>query len=211
MIAWFSRVFPDAVYVEPGNCHLPVRMTLERLGLATPSRGSLQMSLQRLGLVATPRAGLRIIGVVREPFEMLVSLFEYWRRFEFDEEPQDTLIHIARTGTFRDFLALAVGEGLLANYHIFFDVGGPAWPTTRLLDFHSLQPALAAVCNEFGIKAPETLERLNAAPQQVCDLTRYRDEAGSLVAAVHRHFAWYYRKGVRLRISPGSRASRRAA
>ena len=198
MIAWFSRVFPDAVYVEPGNCHLPVRMTLERLGLATPSRGSLQMSLQRLGLVATPRAGLRIIGVVREPFEMLVSLYEYWRRYEFAEEPQDTLIHISRTGTFGDFLELAVGEELLASYHTFFDVGGPAWTTTRLLDFHSLEPALAAVCNEFGIKAPETLDRLNAAPQPVRDLSRYRDEAGSLIAAVHRHFAWYYDEGVRI-------------
>jgi len=220
MTAWFRGLFPDAAYVEPGNCHMPVRMSLERLGLVTARRRRNRLVRNWLRLVGqvsprlvadTRQVDLKIIGVLREPFEMLVSLYEYWRRYEFHEEPQATLIHTARTATFREFLALAVGERQLANYHTYFDVGGAAWHTTRLLDFQSLEPALAEVCDEFGIEPPEALDRRNAAPQPVRDVGRYLAEAGSLVFEVRSHFRWYYEEASRIMIRGRRTAARRAA
>jgi len=219
MLVWFRGLFEDAAYVEPGNCHMPVRMSLERLGLvATRRRHRLQREILRLVGKVAPRlivdrrrVDLKIIGVVREPFEMLVSLYEFWRRYDFEEEPQATLIQTARTGTFREFLALAVGERLLTNYHTYFDVGGPAWQTTRLLDFQSLEPALAEVCEEFGIEPPEALDRRNAAPQAGRDLGRYLAEAGGLVFDVRSHFRWYYEEAPRIMIRGRKVAARRAA
>jgi hypothetical protein len=217
---WFRGLFPDAAYVEPGNCHMPVRMSLEQLGLVAPRRRRSRLVRTCLRVVNqiaprpacdTPRVDLKIIGVLRDPFEMIVSLYEYWRRYEFDEEPEATLIHTARTGTFREFLALAVGERLLANYHTYFDVGGPAWRSTRLLDFQSLEPGLAAICDEFGIEAPAVLDRRNAAPQAHRDMGRYLAEAGGLVFEVRRHFRWYYEEASQIMIKGHRTAVRRAA
>jgi hypothetical protein len=146
------------------------------------------------------RCDLRIIGVVREPFEMLISLYEYWRRYEFAEEPDADLIRAARTSTFREFLQLAVGDKLLANYETYFDIGGPAWSTTRLIDFQSLEPALHAVCLEFDIAAPAELRRLNFAPRQRRDVGAFLAEAGSLVFEVRSHFRWYYEEAVRIMV-----------
>jgi hypothetical protein len=142
---------------------------------------------------------VRIIGVVREPFEMLVSLYEYWRRYDFREEPAVGLIRTARTGTFRQFLELAVGERQLVNYHTHFDVGGPAWAGTRLLDFQSLEPALETVCAEFGIEAAAGLGCLNAAPRRR-DVGGYLAEAGGLVFEVRSYFRWYYEEATRIMI-----------
>jgi hypothetical protein len=222
LIDWFQEVFRDAAYVEPGNWHMPVRMSLERLGFVTQRRRPARLGRTWLRVVNqvtprpagdTQRVDLKIIGVLREPFEMLVSLYEYWRRYEFDEEPAATLIHTARTGTFREFLALAVGERQLANYHTYFDVGGPAWRSTRLLDFQSLEPGLAAICDEFGIEAPATLGRRNAAPQGSRDMGRYLAEAGGLVFEVRSHFRWYYEQASQVMITGQSRrtTARRAA
>lgn len=220
LTAWFRDQFPDAAYVEPRNCHMPVRTSLEGLGLvrARRRRNRLVRNLLRLvGQVAprlvadTQRVDLKIIGVLREPFEMLVSLYEYWRRYDFDEEPEGDLIHTARTGTFREFLSVAVGEGHLANYETYFDVGGPAWHTTRLLDFQSLEPGLAQVCDEFGIEPPAALERLNASPRQRRDLGAYLAQAGSLVFEVRSHFRWYYDEADGIMIRGRRKATRRAA
>lgn len=43
---------------------------------------------------------LRVVGVMREPFEMLVSLYEYWRRDVFTNEPTEPFILLARHGEF---------------------------------------------------------------------------------------------------------------
>jgi hypothetical protein len=206
---WFRDHFFDAVYIEPGNCHMPVRMSLEEIGLVTARqkrprlvRGCLRLA-ERIApalLTSTERCDLRIMGVLREPFEMLVSLYEYWRRYEFREEPVEGLIRTARTSTFRKFLQLAVAERQLSNYRDYFDVGGPAWPTTRLLDFQSLEPALAQVCDEWGVRPPASLRRLNAAPHERRDLGGYLAEAGSLVFEVRSHFRWYYEEATRIMI-----------
>jgi hypothetical protein len=211
LVAWFRAAFPDAAFVDPPQVytisHFAVRESLERLGLAARARGTPAAGWR--GWLAgwlpgrtpppTDAGGLRIIGVVREPFEMLVSLYEYWRTYDFQEPSQPPLIRAARERSFRGFLGLAVGEYPVRSYHEFFDVGGPAWPRTRLLAFDSLEPALARVCREFGVPPPaESLARRNAGPRPGRDLGPYREEAGSLVAEVRRHFAWYYDEGVRM-------------
>jgi hypothetical protein len=206
LVSWFQETFPDARFVEPPQVytisHLPVRESLDRLGLlGEPPRPS---GWQRLTswLVAPPAAGgLRIIGVLRDPFEMLVSLFEYWRNFAFAQPPQPLLIRTARERTFREFLALAVGTEPVQNYRDFFDVGGPAWQRTRLLDFTSLEPALAAVCREFAVPHPRTpLARRNTGPRPGRELGPYRDQAGSLEDDVRRHFNWYHASGRQLAV-----------
>lgn len=211
---WFLEAFPDAEFVERHPRyeinHLPVRESLERLGLVPPRDAQrpsrLVRNARRLGLggvvdrvVARQRrrgCRTRIIGAVREPLDMLVSLFEYWRRFDFSEEPTLQLIRCARTGTFREFLRLAVVERQVLNYRDFFDMEGPAAASTRLLAFDSLEPALEEVCREFGLPRPATkLGQLNASPNRRRDLSPYMAEAGSLLADVRSHFRWYYETG----------------
>ena len=211
LTAWFRGSYPDSGYVEPGNCHMPVRTSLERLGLVTGHDGRPRIVRECLRIVqrlAAPRCDLPIIGVIREPFEMLISLYDYWRRYEFAEEPAGELIRAARTGTFRQFLALAVGEKLLANYETYFDVGGPAWATTRLIDFQAIEPGLETVCEEFGIEPPVFLGRLNASPRQGRDAGTYLAEAGALAFEVRSHFRWYYEEAARIMVR-GSAAQAR--
>jgi len=208
---WFREVFPDARLVETqprhSVSHLAVSDSLERLGLvkgriAQPwknRRGLARVYAKisyRFSAARTPCA-TRIIGVVREPFEMLVSLYEYWRNYAFEAEPTQPLIQSARRGTFREFLVLAVVERGLPNYHDFYDMSGPAAATTRLLDFRSLEPALRQVCQEFQIDAPPTrLGILNAGARAKRRLEPYLTAGGSLVADVRSHFAWYYTAGI---------------
>ena len=204
LVGWFRKAFPDAAFCEPPTVHtishLPVRESLARLERASRRRRLLAWLPGRVDRPARYQRP-RIIGVIREPFEMLVSLFEYWRSYDFAEPPQPPLISAARERPFRDFLALAVVDHPVQNYYDFFDVGGPAWADTRLLAFDSLEPALAAACREFGVQPPEaTLERRNIGPRQGRDLAPYRTEAGGLIDEVRRHFRWYYEEGYRLAV-----------
>jgi hypothetical protein len=233
---WFREVFPDARLVEPHPLyqvnHLPVRDSLERLGLV-PQRpelsraGCSRLSRARFKLTRTlsrwfspgrsgstlagTRCATRIIGVVREPFDMLVSLFEYWRSYDFAEEPVQPLIQRARSGDFRRFLGMAIGEGGLANYESFFDMDGPASSNTRLLDFNALEPALLQVCREFGVKVPAAKLGLhNVGPSRQRDLHRYRMEAGTLMSGVRSHFRWYYNEGIHVMLKGHPAASHAA-
>ncbi|MFM8415757.1 MAG: hypothetical protein ACKOCX_13675 [Planctomycetota bacterium] len=210
LVAWLRQMFPDVAFVDPPPVytisHFAVRESLERLGLAMPAAGSARGGWRRrlprwLGGPAAPSeaGGLRIIGVLREPFEMLVSLYEYWRTYQFHEPPKPELIRAARERPFPEFLAMAVVDQHVRNYRDFFDVGGPAWPATRLLAFESLGPALARACREFGVPPPaEALGHCNTGPRPGRDLGPYHAAAGDLVASVRRHFAWYYDEGVRV-------------
>ena len=93
MVKWFRATFPDAAFVKPDPIHpvshLSVRESLDRLGIAPQSLRFLGRSGRNaVGSLARhilpfPRPPLRIIGVVREPLAMLVSLFEYWKSYDF--------------------------------------------------------------------------------------------------------------------------------
>ncbi len=84
---WFQKMFPDARFVEPLKdhpiSHLAVRPARERLGIIEGDKFA---------------DSLRVIGVLREPFEMLVSLYQYWRTFDFgDKSDLPALIRVARS------------------------------------------------------------------------------------------------------------------
>ena len=222
----FREVFPDASLIEKHSRyevnHLSVRYSLERLGLVErcpPSHRSRRRGVARVyanlvrslgswvpagqegSVGGTPPRFPRIIGVVREPFEMLVSLFEYWRGYDFSEEPSQPLIRCARTDTFHRFLEMAVVEHAVQNYRDFFDLDGPASAHTRLLDFKALKPALLQVCREFGVEVPaDRLGFLNIGPSRRRDLGRYRAEAGNMLPEVRSHFRWSYEEGVHVMI-----------
>lgn len=218
--AWFRSVFPDAAFVEHPQrddvCHLPVRASLVRLGLAAPYSAGTVGRIGRLFTRTARRVGAdalmarcptRIIGVMREPFETIVSLFEYWRQSPVEPEPNEHFRMIARTGTFRDFIHAAVVDRMLPRYEYFFDAYGPAWRSTRLIDFRHLDAGLEAACREFRIAHPAPLQHLNSGPSRDHTLAEYRAEAGPLVHDVRRHFSWYYTHASRIMIRGDRRGS----
>lgn len=218
--AWFRERFPDAAPVDPHDCHLPVRNSLVRIGLVPDPRRRPRFVRECLRLVdhVAPRPGagrqpcdIRVIGVLREPCQMLVSLYHYWRRATFQDLPTNPLIHTARTGTLRAFLSQAVGDAPVATYETFFDVGGPAWHSTRLIDFDSLEQGLAEVCAEFDIEPPARLPRINAAPRHTTDITGSLPAVAALGPAIRSHFRWYYDHGSRIIVRGRQPALRRAA
>jgi len=206
LAVWFLARFPDAVASDPLDPHDPVRRALRRHGiLARRSTARLlkAVSAPARRVLKLPAAGPGIplvIGVLREPFDMLVSLYRFWRRRHAEMRyPAGSIQHAAGSGTFRQFLLRAVVAREVPNYHDFFDVGGPAWPRTRLLDFRSIEPALESVCREIGVEASGGVPACNVAPSPH-DAAEYLAEAGELVDAVRAHFRWYYEEGVALAI-----------
>ncbi len=199
MFQWFTTAFPDSLHLDPDGPHLGVRPGLERLARRDRSGplGRLRGLLGRSAGLAAAGRQVRILGVVRDPFESLVSLYEFWRRGRpgvFGSE----LMRAAKEGSFAEFLDLAIRERQCPRYVDFFDVGGPAWKNTRLLDFAALEPALAQACREFGIDPPRGLERLNAAPARLKSIEEYRREVGSFIILVRNYFRWYHEHGVKI-------------
>lgn len=195
---WFRRSFPDARYVRPGHPHVDVRRSLAWL-----SGGRTLPPLERIRFLARasnwrlpdpPRpeltSRLRILGVVRPPLEMLGSLAAYWQRSPRNPNPRDRLVTAAWEGRFADFVRLAIG-GRLPSYRAFFDIGGPAWANTRLVDFDDVATGLERACRDFGLDMPVELPRKNCRPtaQGACRLPAI---APGLEADVRRHFAWYH-------------------
>jgi len=220
--AWFEKEFPDAKYVEPEEKHLCVSASLGRLS-RTVSGTSLPFSegikrirpivpvwfcrlikknqniIQNLMTDNKIVSSIRIIGVMREPFEMLVSLYEYWQRCDWYPEPLSSFICAARREKdFQKFLYFAIKKTGIEKYEGFFNYGGPAWRNTRLIDYNHLEAGLQRAMDDFKMDRHVKLERLNSAPRQSFDLTRYREEAGSLWLEVRRYFKWYYNEGQKL-------------
>jgi hypothetical protein len=193
---WFRRSFPDARYVKPGHPHVDVRRSLAWIsgGRSLPPVERLRYLTRASNwrLPIEPRPDLprtiRIIGVVREPLEMLGSLYDYWRRGDANPNPRDRLVTAAWEGRFADFVGQAIG-GRLPSYAAFFDAGGPAWANTRLVHFSDVEEGLARVCREFGLDVVVDLPRKN------CGSGRDRPptaSTGSLAERVDRAFAWYH-------------------
>lgn len=203
---WFRRAFPDGGLLDDANPHLTVAASLAMLPPPTPPAGwrKLLAAVVRRPAARPPM----IVGVIREPFEMLASLYDYWRRHPFPVEPTAAFIQAARRGTFATFLRMAVVDGCMPTYEVFFDVGGPAWPRTRLIDFSSLGSGLERVARECGLRRPPALERRNAATGR--DLDGYRRQAGDLVAEVRRHFRWYYDHGLGFAVGRAPQPARAA-
>lgn len=202
LAVWFRERFPDAYAVDPQNPHLPVHPSLVRLGLVRglPSRPRVVREGLRIfarGIaplgVLPARCNLRIIGVVRDPFEMIVSLYRYLRRSHAPHEVTDRFFRIAIEGSFRDFFAAAVVDRRLRTYDQFFDVHGPAWRGTRLIHFSHLQAGLAAVSQEFGIpQSDKPLAIVNAGTSDVDHVDQYRGQVQDLLTNLSSRFRWYY-------------------
>jgi len=215
---WFIESFPDASLLVPDNPHYPVANSLQLLRPRRWPRRLRRFTHRSLKLVSPALAehyrpwteSLRIVGVIRDPFEMLVSLFEFWKREPSLAKSNDAFIDCTRHHSFRDFIAAAVIGSRIPTYEQFFDVGGPLWKNTRLLDFESLTPALDALCANIGIQNQRSLPSLNRAPSERRNLERYRDEAAPLMEAVRSHFRWYYEEGIHLMIR-GNRPLKAAA
>ncbi len=196
--AWFLRAFPDAMPVCQGCPHTTVARGLDLLTARTsPSRQPhwlLKMPLVSRSPGAREAEPVRIIGVIREPFEMLVSLYEYWRR-----SPGiggHAFIRTAQRGSFADFLAIGFRRRKILAYEDFFDVGGPMWPQTRLVAFDSLEAGLEEVCREFDISTLPRLGKVNASSGRKRPLVEYAAEAGPLYDRVRAHFSWYYERSI---------------
>lgn len=189
---WFRQAFPDAQLIVPDNPHLPVRTALEMI--AADDRQDRRPRWRPWRAAPQEPRPRIIVGVLREPFEMLVSLFEYWRDLPFPAEPTAAFIRAARRGAFVDFVRMAVVDGQLPTYEWFFDEGGPAWPNTRLLDFQALETALPSLARDLRLRRPPPLERRNShrGPR---DLDAYRAAAGPLVDRVREYFKWFYAQG----------------
>jgi hypothetical protein len=192
---WFRRVFPDARYVKPGHPHVDIRRSLAWLsgGRSLPPVARLRYlaraSNWRLRFEPRPDlpARIRIIGVVREPLEMLASLYEYWQRGDANPDARDPLVTAAWEERFTDFVGQAIG-GRLPSYDAFFDAGGPAWPNTRIVHFADVEEGVARACREFGLDVAVNLPRKNCGSGA---RTPSELPAG-LEEAARRHFAWYH-------------------
>lgn len=202
---WFLTSFPDARYLNPANPHLAVGESIQllRLNLRRTPMGAIRharaSAVRRLGAGsdAWPHPGWRVFGVVRDPFEMLVSLYEYWRSYWTVNEPPSPRIPFmdcALRHTFRDFVSAAVVGGCIAPYEVFFGSGGPLWSRTTLLPFEMLEPRLREFCIRSGLPATGRLGMANRTPSTGRDLGRYADEIGGLMDDIHRHFRWYYER-----------------
>ena len=188
-------MFPDARYVKPGHPHVDVRRSLAWLsgGRSLPPVARLRYlaraSNWRLRFEPRPDlpARIRIIGVVREPLEMLASLYEYWRRGDANPDARDPLVTAAWETRFADFVGHAIG-GRLPSYAAFFDAGGPAWPNTRIVHFADVEEGVARACREFGLDVAVNLLQKNCGSG-----TRTPGELpAGLAEAARRHFAWYH-------------------
>jgi hypothetical protein len=205
---WFIDMCPDAELLVPENPHLGVKPSLKMLRphslnreLGRLTHSSLKLWSPTLADRYSPlHTSLRIVGVIRDPFEMLVSLYNFWKLDPAVQGSTDSLVGCTQHYTFRDFIAAAVIGGRVPPYEQFFDVDGPLWHNTTLLDFESLQPALQSFCEDKGFGNAQPLPLLNRSPATGRNLDQYRDEIGPLMWEVRRYFRWYYEEGVHLMI-----------
>ncbi len=189
MLEWFQRVFPDALVLDQRNYHLDLRAGLRRLHL---------WNRQRMNPFHHKP---RVIGVVREPFEMLVSLYEFWQRCPNHPDPSCEIVNASRNYNFKAFLKLATDGHQVPRYEDFFALSHPGQSTVRLIDFDNLEAGLREALDTLDIDVDISLRRTNCSPSKRTDLSEYVEQAGPLMLDVHRYFAWYYTDGVHLMAS----------
>ncbi len=215
LTTWFKRSFSDVVSADPIRPHVPVAEALQRLGLGR-ARG-------RLGwraILRRPFAGRQaisglVVAVIREPADMLASLYTYWRRRSsvVPRAPQ-SLAHTATTDSFGVFVHEAVVKARLPSYAEFLGVGGEAWHATRLIDFRSLEPGFRRVLREYGVEPPASLPKANMAPRtpEEDDLREaIREEMPALMPVIHERYRWYYEEGQSMMVRGDTPAEARAA
>jgi len=198
LTAWFLEAFSDAKASDPHDPHLSVAESLRRFGLvAAPKARPKWHSILPKAIRPRPafprlRRNVTVIGVIREPFEMLVSLYSYWRRRAAERERRPgSLSYTAAHGSFRDFVVRAVIERRLPNYHDFFGVGLPEQPSLALVDFRSIRSGIETVCRDHGVPVTVDVPVVNEAPSSH-DYDRFRNEVRFMLPAIRSRYRWYY-------------------
>ncbi len=192
------QTYPDARWINPRDTHVSVGASLKRTESRTVPIRSWLRSLRGVKplvcaiRVANPRS-LRVLGVVRDPFAMAVSLFDHWnRKLPEGERHHSPLASAATLGDFPEFLRILSGDaGYFPTYREFFDEGGPLWANTHLIDFDHLEDGLAEAREKLGLALdPKALPHLNAGDPRRRQLAEREREAGDLATALRRRYAW---------------------
>lgn len=200
---WFTTTFPDACLVSPGDPHAGFLKGINILRQEFMSNQSVfsiyRDKLYRKIGIGNPKFDqiqndMKIIGVLRDPFEMIISLFEFFSKSN-DPNPIH-IVKVCQERKFRDLVHLAVMECMLPKYENFFNYGGKTWKNTRLIDFSNLQSGLLQVCEEFGLENNSLLEKLNMGTVRYKSNAEYREEMGTHIIHFREYFKWYYSVGV---------------
>ncbi len=195
---WFKNTFEDAQFLETerlhkGVSHLNVKGAI---GLIRSRQKNIFFRNNSDSNPPMTLTELRIIGVLRDPFDMLVSLYTFWKHVPFSKFGVAVLpkvIQTAREESFCRFLEVAVLEKTIETYHGFFNVDGPLWHQTYLLPFENLENALTKLSLELDLPVSKAwLNRLNVNPKPDRKIHTYLYEASSLLADIEQHFSWYY-------------------
>jgi hypothetical protein len=196
LTSFLQEAMPDVRKVDPTDGHLSVREARRRFYYkAHPVVSAVARLLgRRVGRcdVDIPRLEeLRVLGVVREPFEMCVSLFNYWRVvLPEGEKHHSTLASAATRGDFKEFARIMAHDGRrLSSYRDFFDLDGPFAPRTYLVDFAHLREGLDQAFQAMGLKVDlGRLPVLNKNPSADAKLRQREDEVGELAGAIRQRF-----------------------
>ena len=195
---WFKNTFEDAQFLETERLHKRVSH-LNVKGAIKLIRSRQKNIFRKNNSDSNPPIALnelRIIGVLRDPFDMLVSLYTFWKHApltSFGVAVLPKVIQTAREESFCRFLEVAILEKTVETYHSFFNVDGPLWNQTYVLPFENLENALTKLSVELDLPASKTgLKRLNVNPKPDRKIHTYLYEASSLLADIEQHFSWYY-------------------
>lgn len=190
--------FPDARLVDPGDMHLDVRYGLKRLlAMNRPIRSRLAALCGRppgrCDVTVDDPLNLRVLGILRDPFEMTASLFEYWHRaLPEAEKHHSPLASAATKGDFQEFLrVMASDREFFPTYRRFYDFGGPLWARTTLVDFDHLHEGLEEAFALLGIKADlRRLRHLNSGERNPDRLRTLEKQAGPMADKIRLRFEW---------------------
>lgn len=209
MFDWFTNTFPDACLVLPGYHHVALKRGVELLKHQYETGQSLftNFCTKCLSKLGYDNCGfnkisnqMRVIGVIRNPLEMLISLFEFYSKspMSADDFP---MVKTAQNRNFARFVGLAVNEQQISKYEDFFDYGGRFWNNTRLIDFNNLQAGLEEVCREIGIPSHIPLQKLNSGSGSYKNIDEYKKEMSVNYIHFRDYFKWYYTTGVNIMVS----------
>jgi len=201
VIDLLTSCIPDLHLIDPSDKHLDVQGGLKRLMLQNqPIRRRMAAFLGRpsgrCDVTLPAPLELRVLGILREPFEMTVSLFEHWgRALPDDEKHHSPLASAATKGDFQAFLRImAFDDHTFPAYRTFYDFGGPLWAQTTLVDFAHLRSGLAEALAQLGIKADlDLLRHLNAGDRTPERMQSFEKQAGPLLGSIRKRFGWNQR------------------
>lgn len=215
LTAWMKKAFPDTVAANPVRPHVPVAEAIERLGLSRGKKGSRWRNVLLRRFAQRPALPGLVIAVIREPADMLASLYTYWRRrSSVVPRAPHSLAHTATHDSFGAFVQEAVVKERLPHYFEFLGVGGEAWHATRLIDFKSLEPGFRKVLRDYGVEPPAALPRANVAtqtPEQDALRDAIRAEMPALMPVIQERYRWYYEEGQYAMVRGDVAAEARAA